>query len=132
MFRDTTMALITDSGYLDDPAHCPHPGLWSLETPETAAHQSQEPYLPPGFLVALAGLVVVCVTLTLIVAMALILLVQNHPMATVVLALTSQVLVPTTMGIVAMERGEPWGSASMIEPGNFARYGSGTDQVWIR
>ena len=96
------MALILDAGYLDDPTHCPHPGLWSEAT---VARPSDEPYLPPGFLAAVAGLVVVCVSLTLIVAMALILLVQHHPMATVVGALAAQVLVPTTMGIFAMQKG---------------------------
>ena len=103
------MALILDPGYLDDPTHCPHPGLWGEESAgETtvAAPRSDEPmYLPPGFLVAVAGLVVVCVTLTILVATALILLVQHHPMATVVATLTAQVLVPTTMGVIAMQKG---------------------------
>ena len=103
------MALILDPGYLDDPTHCPHPGLWGGSPGDeilAAGPRSDEPmYLPPGFLVAVAGLVVVCVTLTILVAMALILLVQHHPMATVVATLTAQVLVPATMGVIAMQRG---------------------------
>lgn len=105
---DTTLGLLFDSDYLDDPKHCPHPGLSSSpSSPLLGDAPGDQPFLPPGFLTAVLGLAAIGITVTLLGALAFILLLQHSPMATVVATLVAQVMVPTAVGVLAMRGGEP-------------------------
>ena len=109
---DTTLGLLFDADFLDDPKHCPHPGLSSSSSPLLGDTPGDQPFLPPGFLAAVLGLAVIGITVTLMGALAFILLVQHHPMATVVATLAAQVMVPAAVGVMAMKNGKPngrWG-----------------------
>ena len=106
---DTTLGLLFDADFLDDPKHCPHPGLSSSSSPLLGDTPGDQPFLPPGFLAAVLGLAVIGITVTLMGALAFILLVQHHPMATVVATLAAQVMVPAAVGVMAMRNGKSTG-----------------------
>ncbi|GAX85540.1 hypothetical protein CEUSTIGMA_g12956.t1, partial [Chlamydomonas eustigma] len=102
---DTLLEALSDSDYLNDPSHCPNPGLWNPDlTPSGQLQQYDgdkpiEPALPPGFIWAMTGLALSCLLTSLAMAIAFIMLLQHHPMFTILLTIVTQLLVPSGIGI---------------------------------
>ncbi len=97
------MGMLNEGDYLNNPKHCPVPGVMMMGD---YVERHEKRAIPPGFVAGMTLLAAACIAVSFLSAVLFVHLLKRHAVATIWVAIAVQLGVPAAFGVLAMQQGE--------------------------